>query len=149
MPYVVEPSLGADRSPWPSSLTLMMKRWWARQEGRRRCAHSSAPASRPGPYKAAVLPLSKKLSGKGPKRSITNLQKDFMVDFDDTGSIGKRYRRQDEIGTPLCITVDFQTVGDETTPRRPLRHRPGSGHHGAGPIPIESLKAYIQEKMAF
>ena len=84
------------------------------------------------PYKAAVLPLSKKLSGKA-EEIYHQLQKDFMVDFDDTGSIGKRYRRQDEIGTPLCITVDFQTVGDETTPRRPLRHRPGSGHHGAGP----------------
>ena len=67
------------------------------------------------PYKAAVLPLSKKLSGKA-EEIYHQLQKDFMVDFDDTGSIGKRYRRQDEIGTPLCITVDFQTVGDETTP---------------------------------
>ena len=67
------------------------------------------------PYKAAVLPLSKKLSG--PAREIyQKLCKSFMVDFDETGSIGKRYRREDEIGTPLCITVDFETVGDGENP---------------------------------
>ena len=59
------------------------------------------------PFKCAVLPLSKKLGDKA--MEIRNeLAKDFMVDYDDAGSIGKRYRRQDEIGTPLCITVDFQ-----------------------------------------
>ena len=54
-------------------------------------------------------------------------------DYDDAGSIGKRYRRQDEIGTPYCITVDFDTVGDADKEGRPLRHRPGPRHHGAGP----------------
>ena len=64
------------------------------------------------PYKCAVLPLSKKLGEKA--MEIRNeLSKYFMVDYDDTGSIGKRYRREDEIGTPYCITVDFDTVGDE------------------------------------
>ena len=64
------------------------------------------------PYKCAVLPLSKKLGDKA--MEIRNeLSKHFMVDYDDTGSIGKRYRREDEIGTPYCITVDFDTVGDE------------------------------------
>ena len=64
------------------------------------------------PSSAAVLPLSKKLGDKA--MEIRNeLAKDFMVDYDDAGSIGKRYRRQDEIGTPLCITVDFETVGDD------------------------------------
>ena len=63
-------------------------------------------------YKCAVLPLSKKLGEKA--MEIRNeLSKYFMVDYDDTGSIGKRYRREDEIGTPYCITVDFDTVGDE------------------------------------
>ena len=65
------------------------------------------------PYKAAVLPLSKKLSDKA-MPIWQELSKHFMVDFDDAGSIGKRYRREDEIGTPLCITVDFQTFGSET-----------------------------------
>ena len=72
-----------------------------------------------------------------------------MVDFDDTGSIGKRYRRQDEIGTPLCITVDFQTVGDETTPADHCVTVRDRDTMEQVRIPIESLKAYIQEKMAF
>ena len=100
------------------------------------------------PYKAAVLPLSKKLSGKA-EEIYHQLQKDFMVDFDDTGSIGKRYRRQDEIGTPLCITVDFQTVGDETTPADHCVTVRDRDTMEQVRIPIESLKAYIQEKMAF
>ena len=62
-----------------------------------------------------MLPLSKKLSDKA-MEIYNDLSKDFMVDFDDAGSIGKRYRREDEIGTPFCVTVDFETVGDENTP---------------------------------
>ena len=61
------------------------------------------------PYKAAILPLSKKLSEKA-REVYAVLAKHFPVDFDETGSIGKRYRRQDEIGTPFCVTVDFDTV---------------------------------------
>ena len=56
-----------------------------------------------------------------------------MVDFDDAGSIGKRYRRADEIGTPLCITVDFQTVGDDNSPADNCVTVRDPGHHGAGP----------------
>ena len=67
------------------------------------------------PMKAAVLPLSKKLSDKATEIHA-ELSKYFMCDYDEAGSIGKRYRRQDEIGTPYCLTVDFQTVGDENTP---------------------------------
>ena len=64
-----------------------------------------------------MLPLSKKEVLAGPAQELRNeLSKYFMVDYDDTGSIGKRYRRQDEIGTPYCITLDFETVGDENTP---------------------------------
>ena len=63
------------------------------------------------PYKCAVLPLSKKLAGKA-QEIQRELSRHFMVDYDEAGSIGKRYRRQDEVGTPYCITVDFQTVGD-------------------------------------
>ena len=65
------------------------------------------------PFKCAVLPLSKKLSDKALEIK-QELSRDWMVDFDETGSIGKRYRREDEIGTPYCVTVDFDTVGDET-----------------------------------
>ena len=89
------------------------------------------------PFKCAVLPLSKKLSDKA--MEIRNeLAKDFMVDFDEAGSIGKRYRRQDEIGTPMCITVDFDTVGDPekgkeadncVTVRRPRHDGAGADAH--------------------
>jgi glycyl-tRNA synthetase len=61
------------------------------------------------PYKAAVLPLSKKLSEEAEK-VYNDLARSFAVDFDETGSIGKRYRRQDEIGTPFCVTYDFDTA---------------------------------------
>ena len=61
-----------------------------------------------------MLPLSKKLAPKA-EEVRAELAKYFMVDYDETGSIGKRYRRQDEIGTPLCITIDFETVGDDKT----------------------------------
>ena len=84
------------------------------------------------PYKAAILPLSKKLAE--PARKIyQDLCSDFMLDYDDTGSIGKRYRREDEIGTPYCITVDFATVGDDKTPADNCRHHPRARLHGAGP----------------
>ena len=67
------------------------------------------------PFKCAILPLSKKEVLTGPAMELyRELSKDFMCDYDDTGSIGKRYRREDEIGTPFCITFDFNTVGTET-----------------------------------
>ena len=72
-----------------------------------------------------------------------------MVDFDDAGSIGKRYRREDEIGTPYCITVDFQTVGDETTRRTmPLTVRDRDTMEQVR-IPVSELKAWLAEKLTF
>ena len=64
------------------------------------------------PYKAAILPLSKKLSEKA-LDVYSDLSKKFNIEYDEAGSIGKRYRRQDEIGTPFCITIDFDTLEDE------------------------------------
>ena len=100
------------------------------------------------PFKAAVLPLSKKLSPKA-EEIYHMLQKDFMVDFDDAGSIGKRYRREDEIGTPLCITVDFQTVGDENTPADNCVTVRDRDTMEQVRIPISELKDYISNKCAF
>ena len=100
------------------------------------------------PFKAAILPLSKKLSPKA-EEIYHELQKYFMVDFDDAGSIGKRYRRQDEIGTPLCVTVDFQTVGDENTPADncvTIRDRDTMEQVR---LPISELKDYIEKKCFF
>ena len=100
------------------------------------------------PYKAAVLPLSKKLSPKA-EEIYKMLRKDFMVDFDDAGSIGKRYRREDEIGTPLCITVDFQTVGDENTPADDCVTVRDRDTMEQVRIPISELKNYIAAKCEF
>ena len=100
------------------------------------------------PYKAAILPLSKKLSPKA-EEIYRELRKDFMVDFDDAGSIGKRYRREDEIGTPLCVTVDFQTVGDENTPADNCVTVRDRDTMEQVRIPIAELKNYIAEKCAF
>ena len=94
------------------------------------------------PFKAAVLPLSKKLS-EGAEKIYDELCKYFSVDYDEAGSIGKRYRRQDEVGTPLCITYDFDsevdgcvTVRDRDTMEQ-VR------------IPIAELKSYIEKKIEF
>ena len=100
------------------------------------------------PYKAAVLPLSKKLSEEAIK-ICDDLSRKFMVDFDETGSIGKRYRRQDEIGTPFCITLDFETVGDENTPADhcvTIRERDTMNQVR---IPIDQVKSYLEEKIKF
>ncbi|MFG6351871.1 MAG: glycine--tRNA ligase, partial [Oscillospiraceae bacterium] len=100
------------------------------------------------PYKCAVLPLSKKLGGKAMELR-DELSKYFMVDYDDTGSIGKRYRRQDEIGTPYCVTVDFQTVGSDTEQADhavTIRDRDTMDQVR---VPISGLKAWLEEKLAY
>ena len=100
------------------------------------------------PFKAAVLPLSKKLTPKA-EEIYAELRKYFMVDFDDAGSIGKRYRREDEIGTPLCITVDFETVGDENTPADNCVTVRDRDTMEQVRIPISELKDYIVKKCEF
>ena len=100
------------------------------------------------PFKVAVLPLSKKLSEKG--REVQQLlSKYWMVDYDDAGSIGKRYRRQDEIGTPYCVTVDFQTVGSDTETADnavTIRNRDTMEQVR---VPISELKAWLEEKFTY
>ena len=94
------------------------------------------------PIKAAVLPLSKKLSEKATEL-FEELSKSFPVDFDEAGAIGKRYRRQDEIGTPFCVTYDFdsETDGCVTVRERDTMEQVR--------IPISEVKAYIEERLAF
>ena len=77
------------------------------------------------PFKCCCAASVQEAGRQGAGRSRPSLSKYFMVDYDDAGSIGKRYRRQDEIGTPYCITVDFQTVGDDKTPADNCSHHPG------------------------
>ena len=113
IPYVIEPSLGADRM----ALAFLCDAYDEEVVGQDKNGKDDIrvvlhlhPAL--APFKAAVLPLSKKLAPKA-QEVHDMLSKHFMVDYDEAGSIGKRYRRQDEVGTPLCVTVDFDTVGDE------------------------------------
>ena len=94
------------------------------------------------PYKVAVLPLSKKLSEKAIELH-DKLSKSFMVDFDETGSIGKRYRRQDEIGTPYCVTVDFDTLEDNQVT---VRDRDTMEQIR---IPIDEVEDWVKQKIEF
>ncbi len=106
-PYVIEPSLGCDRA----TLAFLCNSYEEEEiaEGDTRTVLHLHPAL--APYKVAVLPLSKKLSEKA-SEVYEKLAKDFMCDYDEAGSIGKRYRREDEIGTPYCVTIDFDTLED-------------------------------------
>lgn len=94
------------------------------------------------PVKAAVLPLSKKLS-EGAEKVYEALSKDFNIEFDESGSIGKRYRRQDEIGTPFCITYDFDSENDSCVT---VRDRDSMQQVR---MPISQLKEYISSKLDF
>ena len=109
VPYVIEPSLGADRV----MLAFLCNAYEEEEiaEGDTRVVLHLHPKL--APYKVAVLPLSKKLSEKA-NEVYEQLSKRFMCDYDEAGSIGKRYRREDEIGTPYCVTIDFDTLEDET-----------------------------------
>ena len=95
-----------------------------------------------------MLPLSKKLSDKAMEIK-QELSKEWMVDFDETGSIGKRYRREDEIGTPYCVTVDFDTVGDDTKEGDNCVTVRDRDTMEQVRMPISELKAYLAEKLAY
>ena len=107
IPYVIEPSLGCDRV----ALAFLCNAYDEEEiaEGDVRTVLHLHPAL--APYKVAILPLSKKLSDKATE-VYEMLSKKFMCDYDEAGSIGKRYRREDEIGTPYCVTIDFDTLED-------------------------------------
>ena len=146
IPYVVEPSLGADRMVLALLIEAYDEEVVDAEKNDTRVVMHFHPAI--APYKVAVLPLSKKLSDKA-REVYDVLCKDFMCDFDETGSIGKRYRREDEVGTPYCVTVDFETVGDENTPADncvTVRERDSMEQVR---MPISELKAYLAEKLAY
>lgn len=109
IPNVIEYSIGADRL----TLAVMCEAYDEEklENGETRVVMHFHPAI--APYKVAVLPLQKNLSEKA-LQVYHKLAKHFMVTYDEAGSIGKRYRRQDEIGTPMCVTIDFDTLNDET-----------------------------------
>lgn len=139
IPYVVEPSLGADRS----ALLFLCDAYEEEEisEGDVRTVLHLHPAL--APNKAAVLPLQKNKLGELSRKIYNMLTPYFDMEYDDTGSIGKRYRRQDEIGTPLCITVDFET---EETNSVTVRNRDTMQQER---IAIDKLKEYIEAKLLF
>ena len=146
IPYVVEPSLGTDRMALAFLCDAYDEEVIDAEKNDIRTVLRLHPAL--APFKAAVLPLSKKLGAKA-QEIQAELSKHFMVDYDEAGSIGKRYRRQDEIGTPLCITIDFQTVGDDSSPADncvTVRDRDSMAQER---IPIDSLVSYIESKISF
>ena len=138
VPYVVEPSLGADRV----ALAFLCDAYDEEtdEKGDTRVVLRLHPAL--APFKCAVLPLSKKLAE--PAGEVFDmLAKDFMVDYDDAGSIGKRYRREDEIGTPFCITYDFDSLEDGCVT---VRDRDTMEQTR---VKIDELKEYIAKKIEF
>ena len=139
VPYCVEPSLGADRV----ALAFLCNAYDEEtlENGDVRNVLHLHPAL--APYKAAILPLQKNKLGDKAREVYELLAKHFMVDFDDSGAIGKRYRRQDEIGTPLCITIDFDTLEDETVT---VRDRDTMAQVR---MPIAELEGYIQKEIDF
>ncbi|HBJ19180.1 MAG TPA: glycine--tRNA ligase [Clostridiales bacterium] len=138
LPYVIEPSLGADRV----ALAFLVDAYDEETigEGDVRTVLHLHPAL--APFKAAVLPLSKKLSDKA-LALFDDLAKSFACDFDETGSIGKRYRREDEIGTPFCITYDFESENDGCVT---VRDRDTMEQIR---LPIAEVKQYIEKHLEF
>ena len=140
IPYVIEPSLGADRVALAFLCEAYDEEFVDEAKSDKRVVLRLHPAL--APYKAAVLPLSKKL-GDQARPIWQELAKYFMVDYDETGSIGKRYRRQDEIGTPFCICVDFDTEPTQTVT---VRDRDTMQQER---VAIADLRKYIEDRMRF
>ena len=138
IPYCIEPSLGADRV----TLAFLCNAYDEEEitEGDVRTVLHLHPAL--APYKVAILPLAKKLSEKA-EEVYANLSKKFMCEYDESGSIGKRYRRQDEIGTPYCVTIDFDTLEDNTVT---IRDRDTMEQVR---VKIDELEKWIEEKIEF
>ena len=138
IPYCIEPSLGADRV----TLAFLIDAYDEEEleDGTVRNVLRFHPAL--APFKAAILPLTKKLSEPATEL-FQDLAKYFNVDFDETGSIGKRYRRHDEAGTPFCITFDFDSLEDKCVT---VRNRDTMEQVR---MPITELKSYIEESLQF
>ncbi len=140
LPYVIEPSLGADRVALAFLVEAYDEEVVDAEKNDTRVVMRFHPAL--APFKAAVLPLSKKLGDKAGE-IYRELQKYVMVDYDEAGSIGKRYRRQDEIGTPFCVTYDFDSETDQAVT---VRFRDSMEQVR---VPIAELDAWFSDKFSF
>ena len=144
IPYVVEPTFGVDRT----CLILLIDAYDEEEtvdvNGKPDTRVVLRFHPRVAPYKAAVLPLMKKAELVEPaKRLFTTLSEtsDFLVDYDETGNIGRRYRRQDEIGTPFCFTIDFDTLADESVT---VRHRDDMSQER---LPLQAVPGWLEERL--
>ncbi len=136
VPQVIEPSFGADRTVLAFLINAYQEEVLSEEDIRTIMKFHPKIA----PIKVAIFPLQKKLNEKA--MEIYNmLKRDFMCEYDDSGSIGKRYRRQDEIGTPFCITIDFETESDESVT---IRHRDSMQQDR---VPVAQLRGWLQEQL--
>ncbi|MDR1927062.1 MAG: glycine--tRNA ligase [Oscillospiraceae bacterium] len=140
IPYVIEPSLGADRAALAFLCDAYDEEVVDAERNDSRVVLRLHPAL--APVKAAVLPLSKKL-GEPALALYQQLVKRFPCDYDDAGSIGKRYRRQDEIGTPFCLTLDFESIEDNCVT---VRDRDTMAQQR---LPMEQVAAFVEAKLDF
>jgi glycyl-tRNA synthetase len=138
VPYVIEPSLGVERL----FLAVLTDAYDEEtlEDGSVRNVLRLHPYL--APVKAAVLPLSKKLA-EGAQELADKLCRLFPVEYDDTGAIGKRYRRQDEIGTPFCVTYDFDSANDGCVT---VRERDSMKQER---LPVDEIAAYIESRIGF
>ena len=145
LPYVIEPTFGVDRT----ILTLLVDSYDEEEtvdvNGKPDTRVVLRLHPRVAPYKAAVLPLMRKPELVEPARALfeaINASVDALVDYDETGNIGKRYRRQDEIGTPFCFTIDFETLDDQSVT---VRHRDDMSQER---LVIADVPAWLRERIA-
>jgi glycyl-tRNA synthetase len=143
VPHVVEPAAGATRTAMAFLMAAYDEEEVAREgqgQGERRVVLRFDP--RLAPYKVAVLPLSKKPELQEPARQVLSLlQPRWMCDYDETQAIGRRYRRQDELGTPLCVTIDFDTLDDKAVT---VRDRDSMEQDR---VPIAGLVDHLSERL--
>lgn len=139
IPYVVEPAVGLDRM----TLAVLTEAYKEEtlEDGTTREVMAFHPAL--APYKVAVLPLVKKHHSEKALEIYNNLSKEFMCTYDETGNIGKRYRREDVAGTPYCITIDDETLNNQTVT---IRDRDTMKQIT---LPVEEIADYIKEKIKF
>lgn len=143
IPYVVETSAGCDRTLLATLCDAYREETLSKEGGGedKRVVMGFHPDL--APIKAAILPLSKKADlQEVSHRIIDDLCQDIKVQYDESASIGKRYRRQDEIGTPLCVTVDFDTLEDQSVT---IRHRDTMAQDR---VEISNLKTYLKDKLS-
>ena len=139
IPYVIEPSVGVERT----ILTVLCDSYTEEslEDGTTREVMKFHPYL--APYKACILPLVKKYHSEKAMEIYRKLSKTFMITYDESGSIGKRYRREDALGTPLCITIDDDTINNGTVT---IRNRDTMKQDT---IKIEDIENYIEEKIKF